>query len=192
MASRRRCAVESVDIVDEDAVARMLTENGADLVFHLAAQPLVAVANRSPLSTWESNVRGAYSVLGACRAAGARMDQTPKLVLASSDHAYGDHESLPYMEDYAFKARYPYDVSKACADMLARSFATTYAMPVAVTRMANTFGGGDLNWSRIVPDSSRALAAGQPPVLRSDGTPERDYLYVEDAISAYLAVARSL
>ena len=131
-------------------------------------------------------------MLGACRAAGARMDQTPKLVLASSDHAYGDRESLPYMEDYAFKARYPYDVSKACADMLARSFATTYAMPVAVTRMANTFGGGVLNWSRIVPDSSRALAAGHLPVLRSDGTPERDYLYVEDAISAYLAVARSL
>jgi len=113
-------------------------------------------------------------------------------VVASSDKAYGSHDELPYREDFALQPRFPYDVSKACTDMLARSYAYTYDLPVAVTRMANIYGGGDVNWSRIVPDTARALARGDRPVIRSDGTPERDYLYVDDAVDAYLTVAGSL
>ena len=115
-----------------------------------------------------------------------------RIVVASSDKAYGSHEDLPYREDFALRPTFPYDVSKAATDMIARSFAATYEMPVAVTRLANVYGGGDLNWSRIVPDTCRALIAGAAPVIRSDGSPERDYLYVEDAVEAYLAIAASL
>ena len=140
-------------------------------------RPIVGIANRSPYSTWESNVRATYSLLEACRTVGGS-GEPPRVVVASSDHAYGDHEELPHREDFALKALYPYDFSKACADIVARSYADAAGLPVAVTRMANTFGGGDLNWSRIVPDTARALIAGRPPVIRSVGTPERDYLYV--------------
>jgi CDP-glucose 4,6-dehydratase len=187
-----RCSIVDADVLDQHAIAAALADHGVDLVFHLAAQPIVGIANRSPYSTWESNIRGTYALLEACRTVAEGGGETPGVVVASSDHAYGDHEELPYREDFAFKALYPYDVSKACADIVARSYAEVTGLPVAVTRMANTFGGGDLNWSRIVPDSARALVAGRPPVIRSDGTPERDYLYVEDAVDAYLAVARSL
>jgi CDP-glucose 4,6-dehydratase len=114
------------------------------------------------------------------------------VVVASSDKAYGSHEALPYREDFPLQPRFPYDVSKACTDLIARSYAYTYDLPVGVTRFANIYGGGDLNWSRIVPDTCRALVRGDRPVIRSDGTPERDYLYVEDAVEAYLAVAASL
>jgi CDP-glucose 4,6-dehydratase len=119
-------------------------------------------------------------------------DPVERIVVASSDHAYGDHDALPYREDFDLRARYPYDVSKACTDMIARSYVAAHGMPVGVTRLGNVFGGGDLNWSRIVPDASRALVRGEAPVIRSDGTPERDFLYVDDAVEAYLAVARSL
>ncbi len=112
--------------------------------------------------------------------------------MASSDKAYGRHESLPYREDFALQASYPYDVSKAAADLIARSYATTFGMPVAVTRLANVYGPGDVNWARVIPDTARALIRGERPVIRSDGTPERDYIYVEDAADAYLAVAASL
>lgn len=188
----RRCEVIQADVLAHEALVRALIGHRVEVVFHLAAQPIVGIANRSPHSTWESNIRGTYTLLDACRAAAASGAPMPRVVVASSDHAYGDHEQLPYREDFAFRALYPYDVSKACADMLARSYATIYELPIAVTRMANTFGGGDLNWSRIVPDSARALIADRRPVIRSDGTPERDYLYVEDAVDAYLTVARSL
>jgi CDP-glucose 4,6-dehydratase len=187
-----RCDVVRADVLDHEALVRTLADHRVELVFHLAAQPIVGVANRSPHSTWETNIRGTYMLLDACRVAAESGSPMPRIVVASSDHAYGDHQQLPYREDFPFRALFPYDVSKACADMLARSYATVYEMPVAVTRMANTFGGGDLNWSRIVPDSARALVAGRRPVIRSDGTPERDYLYVEDAVDAYLAVASSL
>jgi CDP-glucose 4,6-dehydratase len=187
-----RCVIVDVDVIDHRAMSRALAEHRVDLVFHLAAQPIVGIANRSPYSTWESNVRGTYALLEACRTVADGGGASPRVIVASSDHAYGDHEELPYREDFAFRALYPYDVSKACADIVARSYAEAAGLPVAVTRMANTFGGGDLNWSRIVPDTSRALVRGQRPVIRSDGTPERDYLYVEDAVAAYLAVARSL
>jgi CDP-glucose 4,6-dehydratase len=167
---------------------RVLNEHEVDEVFHLAAQTIVGTANRSPLATWEANVRGTYSLLEACRGLGT----VKRVVVASSDKAYGDHDELPYREDFALQPRYPYDVSKACTDLIARSYANTYDLPVAVTRLANLYGPGDLNWSRIIPDSARALARGERPVIRSDGTPERDYLYVEDAVDAYLAIGASL
>jgi CDP-glucose 4,6-dehydratase len=133
-------------------------------------------------------VRGTYSLLEACRALGT----VERIVVASSDKAYGDHDELPYREDFALQPRYPYDVSKACTDLIARSYAHTYGLRVAVTRLANIYGPGDLNWSRIIPDTARALVRGERPVIRSDGTPERDFLYVEDAVDAYLAIAASL
>lgn len=188
----QRCVVVAADVEDYTAMTRVLNEHSVDAVFHLAAQTIVGTANRSPLSTFEANVRGTYVLLEACRAAGVVGEPLTRIVVASSDKAYGAHDELPYREDFALQPTFPYDVSKACTDLIARSFATTYALPVAVTRFANIYGGGDLNWSRIVPDSCRALIAGDDPVIRSDGTPERDYLYVEDAVDAYLAVAASL
>jgi CDP-glucose 4,6-dehydratase len=119
-------------------------------------------------------------------------DPIERIVVASSDKAYGRHEKLPYREDFPLQPAFPYDVSKACTDMIARSYSATYGMPIAVTRLANVYGGGDVNWSRIVPDTARSLVEGKAPVIRSDGSPERDYMYVEDAVSAYLAVAESL
>ena len=183
-----RCALALADLTDHDALVRVLNEHEVDAVYHLAAQTIVGTANRSPLATWEANVRGTYTLLEACRGLGG----VKRVVVASSDKAYGDHDELPYREDFALQPRYPYDVSKACTDLIARSYANTYDLPVAVTRLANLYGPGDLNWSRIVPDSARALARGERPVIRSDGTPERDYLYVEDAVDAYLTVAESL
>jgi CDP-glucose 4,6-dehydratase len=183
-----RCILALADLTDHDALLRVLNEHEVDEVFHLAAQTIVATANRSPLATWEANVRGTWSLLEACRSLGT----VGRVVVASSDKAYGDHRELPYREDFALQPRYPYDVSKACTDLIARSYAHTYGLRVAVTRLANVYGPGDLNWSRVVPDTARALARGERPVIRSDGTPERDYLYVEDAVDAYLAVAASL
>jgi CDP-glucose 4,6-dehydratase len=183
-----RCVLALADLTDHDALVRVLNEHEVDEVFHLGAQTIVGLANRAPLGTWDSNVRGTYTLLEACRSLGT----VERVVVASSDKAYGDHDELPYREDFALQPRYPYDVSKACADLIARAYATTHDLPVAVTRLANIYGPGDLNWSRIVPDAARALARGERPVIRSDGTPERDYIYVEDAVDAYLAVAASL
>ena len=187
-----RCTVVLADLQDYEGLVRILNEHDVRSVFHLAAQTIVATANRSPLSTFEANVRGTYNLLEACRAVGVVGDPVERVVVASSDKAYGAHEALPYREDFPLQPRYPYDVSKACADMIARSYAYTYELPVAVTRLANVYGGGDLNWSRIVPDSCRALVKGNRPVIRSDGSPERDFIHVDDAVEAYLAVAGSL
>jgi CDP-glucose 4,6-dehydratase len=187
-----RCDLVLADLLDYEAVMRVISEYEVRTVFHLAAQTIVGVANQSPLSTFESNVRGTYNLLEACRAAGVLAEGVVRAVVASSDKAYGVHDELPYREETPLEPRYPYDTSKACVDMIARSYAATYGMPVAVTRLANVYGGGDLNWSRLVPDTARALAEGERPVVRSDGTPEREYLYVEDAVDAYLAVAGSL
>lgn len=184
-----RCEVVQADLCEYESLLRVLNEHDVNLVFHLAAQTIVGTANRSPLSTYETNVRGTYTLLEACRAGGGPLEA---IVVASSDKAYGEHDELPYREGFALEPRYPYDVSKACTDLIARSYALTFALPVAVTRLANVYGGGDFNFSRIVPDSVRALIKGERPVIRSDGTPERDYLYVEDAVDAYLAVAASL
>jgi CDP-glucose 4,6-dehydratase len=168
------------------AVAAQAVE-GVDTVFHLAAQAIVGQANESPVPTFESNVRGTWNLLEACRLAGVE-----RVVVASSDKAYGDQEVLPYTEDLPLNGIYPYDASKACADVLARSYARTFGMPVAVTRMANVYGGGDPNLSRIVPGTVRSILAGERPVIRSDGTPLRDYVYVEDAVEGYLTLADSL
>jgi CDP-glucose 4,6-dehydratase len=188
----QRCTVAEADVTDYEALLGILNEHSPSTVFHLAAQPIVGKANRSPHSTFESNVRGAYTLLEACRARGVVGSPLERIVVASTDHAYGSHEDLPYREDYALVPDFPYDVSKACADMIARCYAQRYELPIAVTRLANLYGGGDRNFSRIVPDTARALIEGRRPVIRSDGTPERDFLYVEDAVEAYLAIATSL
>jgi CDP-glucose 4,6-dehydratase len=183
-----RCTVALADLTDHDALVRVLNEHEVGEVFHLGAQTIVGTAFRSPMGTWEANVRGTYTLLEACRTLGT----VQRVVVASSDKAYGAHEQLPYREDFALRPRNPYDVSKACADLIARSYAHSYGLRLAVTRLANVYGPGDLNWSRIVPDTARALARGERPIVRSDGTSERDYLYVEDAVDAYIAVAASL
>jgi CDP-glucose 4,6-dehydratase len=182
---RERCTVVEAALTD---LAGPLAEHRPSVVFHLAAQTQVGEANRDPVDTWETNVRGTYLLLDAIR----RQDPGTHVVVASSDKAYGSHEELPYREDFALQPSHPYEVSKAATDMIARSYAATYEMPVAVTRLANVYGPGDLNWARVIPDTARALVRGERPVIRSDGSPERDYIYVEDAADAYLAVAGSL
>jgi CDP-glucose 4,6-dehydratase len=171
------------DICADGLIERALAEYEVDTVFHLAAQTLVPTANHSPTSTFEANVRGTWLLLEACRRHGAQ-----RVIVASSDKAYGRHEQLPYREDYALQAGYPYDASKAAADLIARSYFHTWQLPVAVTRFANLYGGGDTNGSRLIPEAVAAALAGRAPVVRSDGSPERDFLYVEDAVAAYLAI----
>ena len=172
------------DIVDAGAVDAAVAVHGRDTCFHLAAQAIVGVANASPRRTLESNIQGTWNVLEACRTAGAE-----RIVVASSDKAYGDQPVLPYTEEMPLAAVYPYDASKACADILARSYAHTFGLPLAVTRMANIYGGADSNDSRIVPGTILALLAGRSPEIRSDGTPMRDYMYVDDAVAAFLTLA---
>jgi CDP-glucose 4,6-dehydratase len=171
------------DVCDEQLIARALNEYAVDSVFHLAAQTQVGPANRAPLSTFETNVRGTWLVLEACRQHGAE-----RVLVASSDKAYGPQAELPYREDQPLAARFPYDVSKASADMIARSYWHSFGLPVAVTRFANIYGGGDTNRARLIPEAVCASLQGRPAVIRSDGSPERDFLYVEDAVSAYLAI----
>ena len=171
------------DICDEGLVARALNEYEVSSVFHLAAQTLVGTANHSPRSTFETNVRGTWILLEACRAQG-----TASVIVASSDKAYGRQTELPYRETQALTPTFPYDVSKAAADLITRSYWHTFGLPVAVTRFANLYGGGDTNRSRLVPEAVGAALEGRAPVIRSDGSPERDFLYVEDAVAAYLAI----
>ena len=187
-----RCVQVRGDLLDYEAMMRALNEHDIRAVFHLAAQTIVGTANRSPFSTYETNIRGTYTLLEACRSVGVVTKPVERIVVASSDKAYGSHTELPYREDFALQPLYPYDVSKAATDMIARSYAVTYDMPIAVTRLANVYGGGDPNLSRIVPDTILRLLRGDRPVIRSDGTPERDYMYVEDAVDAYLTIAGSL
>jgi CDP-glucose 4,6-dehydratase len=175
--------VDRGDVTDLAVLERTLTEYEVDTVFHLAAQSIVGIANRSPLSTFETNIRGTWLLLEACRRAGVQA-----AIVAASDKAYGIHDALPYREDHALLPRSPYEVSKAATDMIARSYWHTYGLPVAVTRLANLYGGGDLNLSRLVPEAVLAAIDGRAPVIRSDGTLQRDFLYVEDAVRAYLAI----
>jgi CDP-glucose 4,6-dehydratase len=173
------------DLRDAEAVAAAVA--GRDSVFHLAAQTIVGVAHESPAETFEVNVRGAWNVFEACR----EHDVT-RVVFASSDKAYGASPELPYREDFPLRAAYPYDASKAAADIIARSYAHAYGLPLAVTRFANVYGGGDLNFSRLVPETVVAVLDGRRPQIRSDGSPERDFLHVDDAVAAYLALATAL
>jgi CDP-glucose 4,6-dehydratase len=173
------------DLRDADSVSAAV--DGCDSVFHLAAQTIVGVARASPLDTLEVNVRGAWNVFEACRRHGVS-----RVVFASSDKAYGSSPELPYREDFPLRAANAYDASKAAADIVARSYATTYDLPLAVTRFANIYGGGDLNFSRLIPETTIAVLDRRPPVIRSDGSPERDFLYVDDAVAAYLAIEAAL
>jgi len=173
------------DLRDAEAVAAAVA--GCDSVFHLAAQTIVGVARQSPAETFEVNVRGAWNVFEACRDQGVA-----RTVFASSDKAYGSSPELPYREDFPLRAAYPYDASKAAADIVARSYAHAYGLPLAVTRFANIYGGGDLNFSRLIPETTIAVLDGRRPRIRSDGSPERDFLHVDDAVSAYLAIEGAL
>jgi CDP-glucose 4,6-dehydratase len=175
-------------ITDPGLVLRALNEYEVDTVFHLAAQALVGVANRSPMSTFESNIAGTWHVLDGTRLA----PMVQRVVVASSDKAYGSQPVLPYTESSTLAGIYPYDASKVCTDVLARCYATSFALPVAVLRCANIYGPGDLNWSRLIPGTIRAALTGQNPIIRSDGTPERDYLYIADAVEGYLKAAEQL
>lgn len=176
------------DLRDQDMVERAIGEYEIDTVVHLAAQTIVGIANRNPVSTFESNIAGTWTLLEACR----RSPLVKQIVVASSDKAYGEHEQLPYNEDASLIARHPYDVSKSCADLIAQAYATTYDLPVAITRCGNLYGGGDLNWNRIVPGTIRSVLRGQRPVIRSDGKFVRDYFYAEDAAAANMLLAEKL
>jgi len=182
----RRCSVVSGCLEDYGTLARAVAEHEVDTVFHLGAQAIVGTALISPLATFESNIRGTYNLLEACRIHGSLVK---RVVVASSDKAYGEAKVLPYTEDMPLDGRHPYDVSKSCTDLLSLTYAHTYGLPVAVARCGNIYGGADLNWSRIVPGTIRSALEGKAPVLRSDGTFLRDYIYVEDVVDAYLALA---
>jgi CDP-glucose 4,6-dehydratase len=176
------------DVRDQETLERALGEYEIATVIHLAAQTTVGVANRNPISTLDTNIRGTWALLEASR----RTPTVQQIVIASSDKAYGDQEVLPYTEDAPVLGRHPYDVSKSCADLLAQMYARTYGLPVCVTRCGNFFGGGDLNWNRIVPGTIRSVIRGERPVIRSDGRYIRDYLYVEDGARVYMLLAEKL
>ena len=173
---------------DDRLLERILVDYEVELVFHLAAQSQVVTAERDPLGTLQANVRGTYNLLDAAR----RQTNPPAVIVASSDKAYGASTSLPYTEDHPLAGRGIYDASKSAADLIATAYATSYGLPIAIARCGNIYGGGDLNWDRIVPGTIRALLSGERPVLRSDGQPRRDYLYVHDAVSAYLRLAEGV
>lgn len=174
---------------DLELLTRAINEHEIDSVFHLGAQTIVGTANRSPLSTFEANVRGTWNLLEACMRAGGGVQ---RVIVASSDKAYGEHDVLPYTEDAPLQGRFPYDVSKSCADLIALSYFHSYGLPVVITRCGNLFGGGDLNFNRLVPGTVVAALRGEKPVVRSDGTFIRDYFYVRDAVEAYLTLAEAV
>ena len=176
------------DIRDRELLERILGEYEIDTVFHLAAQTIVTIANLNPISTFETNIGGTWNLLEACR----RSPRVKQIVIASSDKAYGDQEALPYNEDTPLAGQHPYDVSKSCADLIAHTYAVSYGLPVVVTRCGNFYGGGDLNWNRIIPGTIRSVLRGQRPVIRSDGNYTRDYFFVEDGVAAYMLLAEKL
>lgn len=176
------------DITDISCIQRIINEKEVDTVFHLAAQSIVEIANQNPISTFESNIRGTWNVLEACRL----NKNVKRVIVASSDKAYGAQRELPYKEDFPLLGSYPYDTSKACTNMLATCYFKTYGLPVAITRNANTYGGADLNFSRIIPDAICSLLEGKEFIIRSDGKPERDYIYIKDAINSYITLGENL
>ncbi len=176
------------DIRDRDMLERTLGEFEIDTVIHLAAQTIVTIANRNPVSTFETNIAGTWNVLEAAR----RSPKVKQVVMASSDKAYGDQEILPYDEKTPLQGQHPYDVSKSAADLIAYTYAKSFDLPVAITRCGNFYGGGDLNWNRIIPGTIRSILRGQRPIIRSDGEYIRDYFYVEDGAAAYMLLAEQL
>ncbi|MBU8725763.1 GDP-mannose 4,6-dehydratase [Bacillus pumilus] len=173
---------------DMQTIERVLGEYEIDTVFHLAAQAIVGVANRHPVSTFEANILGTWNVLEACR----RQPLIKRVIVASSDKAYGDQEQLPYDEDMPLNGKHPYDVSKSCADLISHTYYNTYGLPVCITRCGNLYGGGDLNFNRIIPQTIQLVLEGKAPEIRSDGTFIRDYFYIEDAVKAYLLLAEKM
>ena len=176
------------DICDSALLERLLGEYEIEAVFHVAAQTIVGIANRNPISTFQTNIGGTWSLLEACR----RSSKVSTIVVASSDKAYGDQDKLPYDENTPLQGRHPYDVSKSCADLIAQSYFATYKLPVGITRCGNFYGGGDLNWNRIVPGTIRSILRGKQPIIRSDGQYVRDYFYIEDGAAAYILLAEQL
>jgi CDP-glucose 4,6-dehydratase len=176
-------AIEDITVLE-----RTLSEYEVDTVFHLAAQTIVGVANREPLATFEANIKGTWNVLEACR----RIGKVSRIILASSDKAYGDCEILPYDETTPLRGEHPYDVSKSCGDLIGRSYAVSYGLPVCITRCGNFYGGGDLNFNRLIPDTIRSTLRGRPLTIRSDGSYVRDYFYVKDGVLAYLHLAERM
>jgi CDP-glucose 4,6-dehydratase len=185
----RRVNVVNGRLEDFHTLERAIAAHEIDTVIHLGAQAIVSVAHRSPAATFEANIRGTWNLLEACR---LHADLVKGVVVASSDKAYGEQEVLPYTEETPLQGRHPYEVSKSCTDLIAQSYYRTYGLPVAVARCANIYGGGDLNWTRIVPGTIRSLCRGQSPVIRSDGQYIRDYIYVKDVSQAYLTLAERL
>ena len=185
----KRAQVVTGTLKDYATLERAIKEYEIDSVFHLGAQAIVIDANRCPLSTFETNIRGSYNLLEACR---VHDDTVKRVVVASSDKAYGDSDVLPYTEDMPLLGRHPYDVSKSCTDLLAQAYWHTYKLPIGIARCGNVYGGGDLNWSRIVPGTIRSIIENCAPVIRSDGTFVRDYIYVEDIAQAYVTLAEAL
>ena len=183
-----RVKVVRGDICEQETLERALGEHEIDTVIHLAAQTIVGIANRNPVSTFESNIQGTWALLEACR----RSPLVKQIVIASSDKAYGDQEVLPYDENTPLQGTHPYDVSKSCADLISYTYAKSYGSPVVITRCGNFYGGGDLNWNRIVPGTIRSVMRGQRPVIRSDGSFVRDYFYVEDGAAVYMLLAEKL
>ena len=176
------------NLINFEHCERALNEYDVEFCFHIAAQTIVTRANRSPLSTFESNIKGTWNILEACRLS----KNIKGLIAASSDKAYGQQKKLPYTEDSPLSGYFPYDASKVCAEILARCYFMSYKLPLAITRNANTYGPADMNLSRIIPDVITRLIRNENPVIRSDGTPERDYMYIKDAVSAYLTLAENL
>ena len=176
------------DIRDIQVIDRILSEYEIDTVFHLAAQTIVTIANRNPLHTLESNIAGTWNLLEACR----RNTKVKQIIVASSDKAYGDQKDLPYDENTPLQGQHPYDVSKSCADLISHMYAKSFEIPVCVTRCGNFYGGGDLNWNRIIPGTVRSVLRGQAPIIRSDGKFIRDYFYVEDGANAYMVLAEQM
>jgi len=183
-----RVSVVRGDVRDQALLERILGEYEVSTVMHLAAQTIVGIANRNPISTFETNIGGTWALLEACR----RSPKVSEVVVASSDKAYGAHDTLPYDESTPLQGSFPYDVSKSCADLIASSYAKTFGLPVVTTRCGNFFGGGDLNWNRLVPGTIRSAIRGERPIIRSDGNYVRDWLYVEDGALAYMLVAERL
>jgi len=179
----QRCTVFNGIVEDLWTLERAISLHEAEYVFHLAAQTIVGVAQRNPFTTFETNIRGTYNLLEACR---IHASMVRGIIVASSDKAYGEVASLPYVETMPLQGRHPYEVSKSCTDLIAASYSHSYGVPVAIARCGNIYGGGDLNWSRIVPGTIRSLLRGERPVLRSDGTFRRDYIYVKDVARAYM------
>ena len=184
----QRIRIARGDVADYALMERVINEYEIDAVFHLAAQTIVGIANRAPLSTFEANIKGTWVTLEAAR----RSPTVTRILVASSDKAYGTQPVLPYTEEMPLQGEHPYDVSKSAVDLIAQSYAKTYGMPVAITRCANLYGGGDLNWNRLIPGTIRSALQGQPPIIRSDGTFIRDYLYLKDAVRAYMMLAEAL